>query len=45
MNILISIDSFKGSMTSMQAGKAAKKGILKAVPDADVLVCPLADGG
>ena len=32
-------------MTSMQAGKAAKKGILKAVPDADVLVCPLADGG
>lgn len=29
----------------MQAGKAAKKGILKAVPDADVLVCPLADGG
>ena len=45
MNILISIDSFKGSMTSMQAGEAAKKGILKAVPDADVLVCPLADGG
>ena len=32
-------------MTSMQAGEAAKKGILKAVPDADVLVCPLADGG
>lgn len=31
-------------MTSMQAGEAAKKGILKAVPDADVLVCPLADG-
>ena len=25
MNILISIDSFKGSMTSMQAGNAAKK--------------------
>ena len=45
MNILISIDSFKGSMTSMQAGEAAKKGILKAVPDTDVLVCPLADGG
>ena len=45
MNILISIDSFKGSMTSMQAGNAAKKGILKAVPDAVVSVCPLADGG
>ena len=45
MNILISIDSFKGSMTSMQAGNAAKKGILKAVPDAEAVVCPLADGG
>lgn len=45
MNVLISIDSFKGSMTSMQAGKAAKAGILKAVPDADVAICPLADGG
>lgn len=45
MNILISIDSFKGSMTSMQAGNAAKKGILRAVPDADITICPLADGG
>lgn len=45
MNVLISIDSFKGSMTSMQAGRAAKAGILKAVPDADVTICPLADGG
>lgn len=45
MNVLISIDSFKGSMTSMQAGRAAKAGILKAVPEADVTICPLADGG
>lgn len=45
MNILISIDSFKGSMTSMQAGKAAEKGILRAMPDADISICPLADGG
>lgn len=45
MNILISIDSFKGSMTSMQAGNAAKKGILKALPEAETVVCPLADGG
>ena len=29
----------------MQAGKEAKKGILKAVTDAVVSVCPLADGG
>ncbi len=32
-------------MTSMQAGNAAKKGILRAVPDADITICPLADGG
>lgn len=45
MNIMILIDSFKGSMTSMEAGNAAKAGILKVQPDANVKVCPLADGG
>lgn len=45
MNIMILIDSFKGSMTSIEAGNAAKAGILKAHPDAEVTVRPLADGG
>lgn len=45
MNVLIAIDSFKGSMTSMEAGLAAKEGVLKAMPGADVSVQPMADGG
>ena len=45
MKILIAMDSFKGSLTSRQAGNAARDGILRACPDADVRVLPLADGG
>lgn len=32
-------------MTSSQAGEAAKKGILRAIPDAEIVVRPMADGG
>lgn len=45
MKVVVAIDSFKGSLTSMEAGTAAKKGILAAMPDANVIVKPLADGG
>lgn len=45
MKVIAAIDSFKGSLTSLQAGDAARRGILRAVPDAQVTVCPLADGG
>lgn len=45
MKIVIAIDSFKGCMTSSQAGEAAKAGILRVLPDADVIVRPMADGG
>lgn len=45
MKIVIAIDSFKGCMTSSQAGEAAKIGILRVLPDADVIVRPMADGG
>ena len=45
MKIVIAIDSFKGSMSSMEAGLAARDGILKAIPAAKVVVKPLADGG
>lgn len=44
MKVVIAIDSFKGSLTSMEAGNAAKEGVLKA-RDADVVLKPLADGG
>ncbi len=45
MQILAAIDSFKGSLSSLDAGNAVKRGILKVMPDARVLVRPLADGG
>lgn len=45
MKVVIAIDSLKGSLTSMDAGLAVKEGILAAVPDAEVIVRPLADGG
>lgn len=44
-NIVVAIDSFKGSLSSLEAGKAIKDGILKVMPHANVHVSPLADGG
>ena len=45
MKIVVALDSFKGSLTSIEAGKSVKDGIIKAIPDALVNVFPLADGG
>ena len=45
MTITIAIDSFKGSLSSAAAGKAASRGIRRVYPDADIRVRPLADGG
>lgn len=45
MKIAVVMDSFKGSISSLEAGYAVKKGILKADPDAQVEVLPIADGG
>ena len=45
MKVIVAIDSFKGSLSSIEAGESAKKGILKAIPEAEVVVRPLADGG
>ena len=44
MKIVTAIDSFKGSMTSMEAGRAVAEGIHRADAGAEVLVRPLADG-
>ncbi len=44
MKVTVAIDSFKGSMSSMEAGNAAREGIQKAC-GAQVVVKPLADGG
>lgn len=45
MKVVVAIDSLKGSLTSIEAGNAVKAGILKAVPGAEVIVKPMADGG
>lgn len=45
MKVVIAIDSFKGSVSSLEAGEAAKAGVLDAYPEADVSIMPLADGG
>ena len=43
--ILVAVDSFKGSMTSLEAGNAIEKGIKSILPDAEIRVRPVADGG
>lgn len=45
MKIVVAIDSFKGSLSSLEAGRAAEIGIKKAAPNAEVKIYPLADGG
>lgn len=44
MKVVIAIDSFKGSLSSMEAGNAAEAGIRRAC-SAEIIVKPLADGG
>ncbi len=45
MHYVIAIDSFKGSLTSMEAGSAVKNAILDCDSNSEVVVMPLADGG
>ena len=45
MKVVVAIDSFKGSMSSLEAGEAIAKGVKKAHKDAIVEIRPLADGG
>lgn len=43
--VLLAIDSFKGSVSSLQAESAVAGGVLRVWPDAQVSALPLADGG
>jgi glycerate kinase len=45
MRAVVAIDSFKGSLSSIEAGETVKKAILSLDGEAEVEVCPLADGG
>ena len=43
--ILIAPDSFKGSLSASQAAAAMRLGILRVLPQADIVCYPMADGG
>lgn len=45
MKIVIAPDSYKGSLTAKEACAAMKRGVLKTVPDAEVVTIPMSDGG
>lgn len=45
MKVVIAIDSFKGSLSSLQAGAAVKAAICRLDSRAEIVVKPLADGG
>lgn len=45
MKVVIAIDSFKGSLSSVEAAAAVRSGILSARPDARIVIKPVADGG
>ena len=41
MKAVIAIDSLKGSLTSLEAGEAIKKGIMKVYKEAEVVIRPV----
>lgn len=45
MKIVVAPDSFKESMTALEAAAACERGIQRAIPDAAVVKVPMADGG
>ena len=45
MKVTIAIDSFKGSLSTFQAGSAIAEGVKRVYSDAETTICPLADGG
>ncbi len=45
MKVTVAIDSFKGSLSTFEAGAAVREGINRVYPEAQVYISPLADGG
>jgi glycerate 2-kinase len=45
MKFLIASDSFKESLSAYEVGEAAQEGIFSAIPEASVVISPMADGG
>ncbi|MBC7340415.1 MAG: glycerate kinase, partial [Firmicutes bacterium] len=45
MRIVVAPDSFKGSLSAAEVARALARGLGRALPGAEVLCCPVADGG
>lgn len=45
MKIVIAPDSYKGSIYAPEVARAMRNGVLRALPDAEVVLVPIADGG
>ena len=45
MRVVIAPQSFKGSISALDAAKAMEEGVLRAVPHAETVLVPVADGG
>lgn len=45
MKIVVAMDSFKGSLSAARACHIAAEAVRRARPGADVVICPMADGG
>ena len=45
MKVILAPDSFKGSLTAIEAAEAMEKGILDVDPEIRTILLPAADGG
>ena len=45
MKVVIAPQSFKGSISALDAARAMEEGVLRAVPHAETVLVPVADGG
>ena len=45
MHVVIALDSFKGTIKATEACTIVRRGILSVMPDAQILLKPMADGG
>jgi len=45
LKVVVAPDKFKGSLTAVEAARAMADGVTDAEPRAEVVVCPMADGG
>ncbi len=45
LHVVIAPDSFKGSLAAHEVAAAIARGVTRAIPDAAIRLCPMADGG